>query len=122
MLSGSIGRYLFRVKEQNTTIIFSATSESERNEWVYLIQEAIRGVIHTPVTPSIPSAPTSTTSNPSTKQETRKTSSAKRFSGFDPVEFPKMVGSLKKKSIEGKKFGFKNIKTRFNLLLIIVNY
>lgn len=108
VLSGSIGRYLFRVKEQNTTAIFSATSESERNEWVYIIQEAIRGVVHTPVTPSIPIVTPST----SPKPELRKAPSIKRLSGFDPVEFPKLVGSLKKKSIEGKKFGFKNVKTR----------
>jgi hypothetical protein len=107
ILSSSVGKYLFRLKEQNTSIIFSATSEGERNEWVYIIQEALRGVSHTPVTPSVPSATTTSTATPDLKRM-----SSKRLSGFEVIEFPKMVGSLKKKSIEGKKFGFKNIKTR----------
>lgn len=112
MLS-SIGKYLFRLKEQNTAIVFSATSEAERNEWVYIIQEALRGVSHTPVTPSIPSTPSVALPTPDLKRAT-----SKRLSGFEVVEFPKMVGSLKKKSIEGKKFGFKNIKTRYSLTFL----
>lgn len=107
ILSSSVGKYLFRLKEQNTAIIFSATSEGERNEWVFIIQEALRGVSHTPVTPSVPSIA------PSTPAPDLKRMSSKRLSGLEVIEFPKMVGSLKKKSIEGKKFGFKNIKTRY---------
>jgi hypothetical protein len=110
ILSSSVGKYLFRLKEQNTSIIFSATSEGERNDWVYIIQEALRGVSHIPVTPSVPLA-SSTTSTSAPTPELKRMSS-KRLSGFEVIEFPKMVGSLKKKSIEGKKFGFKNIKTR----------
>jgi hypothetical protein len=117
LLGSSVGKYLFRLKEQNNAIIFSATSEGERNEWVYLIQEAIRGVSHTLVTPSIPLAPTT---NLSPQQDSKRTPTAsKRLSGLEVVEFPKMVGSLKKKSIEGKKFGFKNIKTRCPLSLSV---
>lgn len=104
----SVGKYLFRLREQNTSIIFSATSEAERNEWVFIIQEALRGVSHTAVTPSVPAALTTTVPAPELKRAV-----SKRLSGFEVVEYPKMVGSLKKKSIEGKKFGFKNIKTRF---------
>jgi hypothetical protein len=122
LLGSSVGKYLFRLKEQNNVIIFSTTSEGERNEWVALIQEAIRGVSHTLVTPSVPlarplSGGTSSSTTTSSQQDSKRNStSSKRLSGLEVVEFPKMIGSLKKKSIEGKKFGFKNVKTRFGTL------
>ena len=97
LLSGSVGKYCFRLKEGNTVLIFSATSQVERDEWVFLIQEAIRGVVHTVATTT------------QAKQSTKRSSTKFAFSS---MEFPRKEGMLKKKSIEGKKFGFKNIKSR----------
>jgi hypothetical protein len=106
LISGSIGKFCFRLKEGSTILIFSATSDAERNEWVFLIQEAIRGVSHTLTlsTPPVTAAPA---------EVRRKSAIGKRNSNFEVI-YPRMVGVLKKKSIEGKKFGFKNIKTRYN--------
>lgn len=97
----SIGKYCFRVKEGNTVMILSATSQTERDEWVFLIQEAIRGVVH------------SVTASAGTVADKRPNKRSSTKFAFSSVEFPRKEGVLKKKSIEGKKFGFKNIKTRW---------
>jgi hypothetical protein len=100
-LLSSVGKYCFRVKEGSTVMIFSASAQAERDEWVFLIQEAIRGVVHTVA---------ATTAGTADKRSNKRSST--KFA-FTSVEFPRKEGVLKKKSIEGKKFGFKNIKTRW---------
>mmetsp|Transcript_10782 Transcript_10782/g.16396 ORF Transcript_10782/g.16396 Transcript_10782/m.16396 type:complete len:1178 (-) Transcript_10782:165-3698(-) len=103
-LLSSVGKFCFRVRDGGTTLIFSASSDAERNEWVFLIQEAIRGVVHTLNTQGSSSAAAT---------DIRIPSKTRRVLACDSVELPKKTGMLKKKSIEGKKFGFKNVKSRW---------
>lgn len=103
LLSGFVGRYCFRVKENNTSIVFSASNEAERNEWVAMIQEAIKGVVHT--SPAL--GPSSDTN--SYKRSNRI--------GYEAIVYPLLSGPLKKKSSAGtNKLGFGKIKTRLRLL------
>lgn len=123
----STNKFPFRVKEHSSTsMIFYASNDQERNDWIETIQEAIRGIHHTsPSAPvaflhrssTSPPAILSLTNNnvslsPSSKRKSYRKSRSSIQLGYQTVEFPKMSGFLKKKSIEGKTFGFKNIKSR----------
>ena len=130
-------KYSFKVKESSSiSLIFYASNEQERSDWIETIQEAIRGIHH--FNPSISTAfihnrsssspPTLLTLNPNnnniaihSRRSYRKSSTSVQL-GYQTVEYPKMSGYLKKKSIEGKTLGFRNIKTRFNIYFCYLYY
>jgi hypothetical protein len=131
-----VAKFCFRLKDQGTSMILFATTEQERSDWMETIHEATRGIHHfsPSVSPAINrsssgvtllSSNTNSPSDRKMKRQLSRSSSAVQM-GYKTVEYPKMTGPLKKKSIEGKTLGFKNTKSRYLnhssviLLLVIV--
>lgn len=131
-LKYSTNKYPFRVKEHSsTTLILYASTEQERNEWIETIQEAIRGIHHINPSTSTSTAflhrsstspPTILTLNNNTnnisihsRRSLKKSNSSIQL-GYQTVEYPRISGYLKKKSIEGKTLGFRNIKSRLVII------
>lgn len=106
-----VARYPFRVKELSTSIILFAISEQERTEWMDIVLEATRGVHHFSPISSVPRTGVHSPDRKLNRQLTRSSSAIQM--GYQTVEYPKMIGILKKKSIEGKTLGFKNTKHRY---------
>lgn len=90
-------RYGFSVKDESIQLLLSTGSIDDRSEWIDVIKEAIGGVYH------------------EIKYEECQDDSFQSplASNFLSLEMPRKLGYLKKKSIEGKKFGFKNVKRRW---------
>lgn len=117
-----LAKFCFRIKDQGTSVILFATTEQERSDWMEIILEATRGIHHfnPSVAPAINRSSSgvtllSSTNSPSErkiKRQLSRSSSAVQM-GYKIVEYPKMTGPLKKKSIEGKTLGFKNTKSRY---------
>ena len=93
-----MGSYSFRVREGNVSLVFALPTEDDRDEWVYHIQEAIRGVDHE-------RRVCSASSNASSKRGSRVS--------FDVVEMPKKEGQLKKMSGQKSKFKVTKLDTRW---------
>jgi hypothetical protein len=109
-------KFCFRIKDQGTSMILFATTEQERSDWMEIIQEATRGMHHfCPSASFVITRSSSATNSPPErmmKRQLSRSSSAVQM-GYKTVEYPKMAGPLKKKSIEGKTLGFKNTKSRY---------
>jgi hypothetical protein len=114
-----VGKYCFRLKEQSTVIFLFANTEQERSEWIETLLDATRGIHHlNPFATSVSSTPILNHSSPQSpqllsplKRQVKRSSSAVQM-GYHTVEYPKLAGYLKKKSIEGRTLGFKNTKLR----------
>jgi hypothetical protein len=98
----------------NTSLILSFldSTEHEINAWYDTFQDAIAGVKHE--ISDYEDYKCILFSNPI------ESSGSNNNNKFLSLEMPRKIGILKKRSIEGKKFGFRNIKTRCVIAISIL--
>lgn len=106
MFSKTSTKYCLQIHECNSDIVatFSA-SESERDDWVDYIREAIAGVKH-----ARPEGGLDQTEVVSQPQSRRFSAVSLGFTHVIP-ELPRKIGELQKKPLVGR-FGVKSAKTR----------
>ncbi len=102
-------KYCFELNDQTIVATFSASSESDRDEWVDVIREAIAGVRHP--------RPDDTNEDNETavKHVSRRVSAVSLGLTHITPELPRKVGELDKKPIVGR-FGIKSPKKRYSSL------
>lgn len=103
MSSASSRRFGFLIKDDETSIIFCAESEQERQAWFDVIRQAIAGVTHT----------LSHTPIVVPNFQVNKISSSFSESNASAIEFPHKAGYLKKSSQGNSTFGIKSVKRRW---------
>ena len=89
--------FWFKIRESGISISFASLDSNDRDEWVYKIQESIRGVNF---------------KRNGSGQNSRKTQKRSKFL-FEVVELPKMEGQLKKMSGQNSKFKVSKLDTRW---------
>lgn len=95
-----VGKFCFQLREGDMHVVFSATSEVEREEWLVEIKEAIQGVVHsTPPDNFLVS----------TYEELDEMSNGR---AHVMQEFPRKTGMLKKTAMNAY-FGFRAIVNRY---------
>jgi hypothetical protein len=89
---------------ENLTINLSWTNQSEMLEWFIDIQNAIQGMNH--IVEELNPL------NIANQLILFNNNNKRSKNNFLSLEMPRKVGVLKKRSVEGKIFGFRNVKTR----------
>ena len=95
-----VGKYCFQIRDGDAHVVFSATSEREREDWILEIKEAIQGVDH--------NAPKDNFLVSSYEELDEMSGSRAHVM----QEFPRKTGMLKKTAMNAY-FGFRAIVNRF---------
>ena len=88
------------------SVIFSAPSDSDRVDWLEKLIEAFNGTKH-----DMPDMGIGLAKSPTRAEKERPTSTAKPTTQVQ-IEFPKIIGALKKKAVGGS-FGVRTVKKRW---------